>query len=89
MRFISAISISSALMWAVYANPLPQDKEAGGLSQPRSAAGMDIITEIDLVAAREQLQELDAREPVEGDGDSQDLNARAGGGSAGGACVIA
>ncbi|KAJ7348424.1 hypothetical protein DFH08DRAFT_959828 [Mycena albidolilacea] len=83
MRFISAISISSALMWAAYANPLPQDKEAGGLSQPkidnttspkRSAVGMDIITEIDLVAAREQLQELDAREPVEGDGDSQDLN---------------
>jgi hypothetical protein len=37
---------------------------------------MDIITEIDLVAAREQLQELDARKPVEGDGDSQDLNVR-------------
>jgi hypothetical protein len=69
---------------------------------------MDVITELDLVVAREQLQELDAREPVKGDAeeDSQSFNARwkalndkvtephtpqarAGGGSAGGACVIA
>lgn len=69
---------------------------------------MDVITELDLVVAREQLQELDSREPVEDDTeeDSQSVNARwkalnhkatethtpqarSGGGSAGGACVIA
>ncbi|KAJ7890887.1 hypothetical protein B0H14DRAFT_2561010 [Mycena olivaceomarginata] len=99
MRFVSAIFISSALMWGAYTSPLPQvhnmrmlsfatnqlfiyvGKEAGGLSsesQPRSGGEMDVITELDLVVAREQLQELDARELVKGDAeeDSQSFNAR-------------
>jgi hypothetical protein len=39
----------------------------------RSEGARDIITELDLVAAREQLQDLDARETVKGDAEGEDL----------------
>ncbi|KAJ7844127.1 hypothetical protein B0H14DRAFT_2585376 [Mycena olivaceomarginata] len=67
-----------------------QDKETGGLLQSRSEGARDIITELDLVAAREQLQDLDARETVKGDAEGEDLEARGGGDTSGGGggCVI-
>ncbi|KAJ6557524.1 hypothetical protein B0H19DRAFT_1261137 [Mycena capillaripes] len=60
MRFISYISVSAALLWAAYANPLSQEPTSDDLFQPggpKHVRSLDIITEVDLIAAREQLQD--------------------------------
>ncbi|KAJ7343847.1 hypothetical protein DFH08DRAFT_810390 [Mycena albidolilacea] len=87
MRFISIISVSSALMWAAYASPVPHasplTKEAldrkstppGSCpGNPHKCIKRDVFDEIDLAAARE----ITARD--ENDNDN-DIEARGGSGT--------
>ncbi|KAJ6448207.1 hypothetical protein C8R45DRAFT_1115448 [Mycena sanguinolenta] len=59
MRFISYIYVSAALLWAAYANPLPNEPTTNDVS----ARSVDVITELDLVAARAQLDAEDSKGP--------------------------
>ncbi|KAF8153518.1 hypothetical protein K438DRAFT_1987653 [Mycena galopus ATCC 62051] len=70
MRFISVISLTSVLLWAAYATPLPQEGDSSDLTRREaalepSAARADVFTEVDLAAARE-LDEEDS--DIEGHG---------------------
>ncbi|KAF8153526.1 hypothetical protein K438DRAFT_1987660 [Mycena galopus ATCC 62051] len=81
MRFISVISLSSALLWAAYATPLPEEGDLSDLTGREAtleppAARADVFTEVDLVAAREFAE----------DNDSHNLEERGGSGTV---CVIA
>ncbi|KAJ6448203.1 hypothetical protein C8R45DRAFT_1115444 [Mycena sanguinolenta] len=81
--FISYIYVSAALLWATYANPLPDEPNAGDVyrrEDTNHARSGDIISELDLVAAR---AELDAE-------DAEGLEIRGGGDGSqgGGGCIV-
>ncbi|KAK7018162.1 hypothetical protein R3P38DRAFT_3200518 [Favolaschia claudopus] len=60
MRFISSVYVLAALLWAAHAHPLAEIEETRDLSDGApSARSMDKFTEVDLSAAR---AEIDAHE---------------------------
>ncbi|KAF8153493.1 hypothetical protein K438DRAFT_1987628 [Mycena galopus ATCC 62051] len=83
MRFISVISLTSALLWAAYATPLPQEGDSSDVTRRKAAlepsvARADVFTEVDLAAARKLAEE------------NRDIEARQGPNTGtGGGCVIA
>ncbi|KAF8208152.1 hypothetical protein K438DRAFT_1961667 [Mycena galopus ATCC 62051] len=83
MRFISYIYVSATLLWAAYANPLPNEPNTDDVYRcegPQHARSANIITELDLVAACAQLDAEDA----------EGLEDRGGGNSSGGGgCIVA
>ncbi|KAF7356038.1 hypothetical protein MVEN_00933500 [Mycena venus] len=86
MRFISVVCVASTLLWVAYAIPIPQPISEEPLARTMA---MDTITELDLIAKREELPEYDPGDHTRRDEEPRDVGARSGGGNAGGARIIA